>query len=91
MFAPKLPIYLNSFLLLLIAGWFIRTIVLPYKIARRVGRRFRYGYIGPAERATLTKEERWLLIAQKVLAIAGLLAFVFCAVFLFRFAGQLKH
>jgi hypothetical protein len=91
MFSPKFLIYLNSFLLFLIAGWIIRTIVLPYKIARRVGRKFRYGYIAPADRATLTKEERMLLIAQKVLAIAGLLTFVLAAVFLFRFAGQPKH
>jgi hypothetical protein len=89
--SPAFLIYLNSFLLFLIAGWFIRTIVLPYKVARRVGRRFSYGYIGPEDRATLTKDERRLLIAQRVLAIVGLLAFVLCGLLLFRLAGQLTH
>jgi hypothetical protein len=85
--SPTFPIYLNSFLLFFIAGWFIRTIVLPYKVARRAGRKFRYGYIGPEDRATLTKGQRRLLIAQKVLAIAGLLTFVLCGFLLFRLAS----
>ena len=89
--SPTFPIYLNSFLLFFIVGWIIRTIVLPYKVARRVGRKFRYGYIGPEDRVTLTKGERRLLIAQKVLAIAGLLAFVLCGFLLFRLSGQLPH
>ena len=89
--SPTFPIYLNLFLLFFIAGWFIRTIVLPYKVARRVGRRFRYGYIGPEDRATLTKGERRLLIAQKVLAIVGLLAFVLSGFLLFRLTAQLTH
>ncbi len=89
--SPTIPIYLNSFLPFFIAGWFIRTIVLPYKIARRVGRKFRYGYIGPEDRMTLTRDERKLLIAQKVLAIAGLLTFVLCGFLLFGFAGQSTH
>ena len=84
MLAPQLPIYLNSFLLFLIAGWIIRTIVLPYKVARRAGRKFRYGYIGPEDRVTLTKGERGLMMAQKALAIAGLLAFALCVFILFR-------
>jgi hypothetical protein len=71
----------QSFPLFFIAGWGIRTILLPYKIARRVGRKFKYGHIGPEERKTLTKGERRLLIAQKILAIFGLLAFVLCGFF----------
>jgi hypothetical protein len=78
-------------MLFFVGGWIIRTIVLPYKIARRVGRKFRYGYIGPEDRAALTKGERSLLIAAKMLAIAGLLAFVSSIFFLFRLAGQLTH
>lgn len=84
---PIIPIYLNSFLLFFIAGWIIRTIVLPYKLARRAGRKFRYGYIGPEDRITLTKGERRLMIAQKVLAIAGLLTFVLCGFLFFRLAA----
>ena len=88
---PTFPIYLNSFLLFFIAGWIIRTIVLPYKVARRVGRKFGYGYIRPEEHRTLTKDERSLLIAQKVLAIAGLVAFLLCGFLFFRLAGHLTH
>jgi hypothetical protein len=85
---PTIPIYLNSFLLFFIVGWIIRTIVLPYKVARRVGRKFRYGYIGPEDRVTLTKGERGLMIAQKAFAIAGLLAFALSVFLLFRFAAR---
>lgn len=81
-----IPIYLNSFLLFFVVGWIIRTIVLPYKVARRAGRKFRYGYIGPEDRVTLTKGERGLMIAQKVFAIAGLLAFALGGFLLFRLA-----
>lgn len=86
--SPMILIYLNSFLLFFIAGWIIRTIVLPYKVARRAGRKFRYGYIGPEDRVTLTKDERRLMIAQKVLAIAGLLTFALCGFLLFRLAAS---
>ena len=81
----------DVFLLFFIVGWIIRTIVLPYKIARRVGRKFRYGYIGPEDRVALTKGERSLLIAAKVLAIAGLVAFVLYIFLFFRLAGLLTH
>jgi hypothetical protein len=86
--SPTIPIYLNSFLLFFIAGWIIRTIVLPYKVARRAGRKFRYGYIGPEDRVTLTKGERRLMIAQKVFAIVGLLTFALCGFLLFRLAAS---
>lgn len=86
--SPTIPIYLNSFLLFFIMGWIIRTIVLPYKVARRAGRKFRYGYIGPEDRATLTTGERRLMIAQKVFAITGLLAFALCGFLLFRLTAK---
>jgi len=76
-------------MLFFILGWIIRTIILPYKIARRVGRTFRYGYIGPEDRVTLTKGERSLLIAAKMLAVTGLVAFAVCIFLFFRLAGQL--
>ena len=85
---PTIPIYLNSFLLFFIVGWIIRTIVLPYKVARRAGRKFRYGYIGPEDRVALTKGERGLMVAQKAFAIAGLLAFALSVFLLFRFAAR---
>jgi hypothetical protein len=84
-----LPIYLDSFLLFFILGWIIRTIVLPHKVARRVRRKFRYGYIAPEDRARLTKSEQKLMIIQKALAIAGLIAFVICGFLLFGLADQL--
>jgi hypothetical protein len=83
-----LPIYSNSFLLFFIAGWIIRTIILPYLIARRVGRKFNYGYIGLNDRATLTMGEQNLLKAQKLLAIAGLIAFGLTVVLLFRLPAK---
>jgi hypothetical protein len=86
--SSTIPIYLNSFLVFFIVGWIIRTIVLPYKVARRAGRKFRYGYIGPEDRVTLTKGERGLMVAQKAFAIAGLLAFALCGFLLFRLAAR---
>ena len=85
----KFSILLNSFFLFFIVGWILRTIVLPYKVARRVGRKFKYGYIGREDRATLTNGERRLLIAQKWFAVAGLLAFVVTSIVLFRLTRQL--
>jgi len=83
----NIPIYLSAWIYLFLIGWTIRVFVLPYKVAQRVERPFRYGDISSEELSTLTASERNLRLSHRLFAMAGILDFIFCAVWFFRHFG----
>jgi len=85
----SLPWWGNLFFICLILAWLVRTIILPFAVARRVNRPYRFAVILPEERNTLTARERQLLILMNALGFLGLILFFATGAYVFNFA--LRH